>query len=747
MRVLQVAHYYPPHVGGLERVVSEVAHGLRARGHEVEVLTSALGAAPGVRDESGVRVRRMRALNPFERFGVPFPLFLPSFLLAAWRAVGRAGVVQVHDMLYLSSWVVALCCRLRGTPYVVTVHVGMVDHPSRLVRLVQHVVHRTVGRMVLGGAARVLPISALIEEQLLAVVPAARTTVLPNGVDPDLFRPAAPGEKAALRARHGLPLDEILVLYVGRPVPKKGYDVVAAAEGDGYRLVFVGVDGEAHGPGAIHLGERPVEAVAELYRACDLFVCASVGEAPLTVLEAMSSALPVLVNDDPALRALELGDGARYVAMTGPTLRTALASIVAAEDLGDLGAAARAEVTRFHSRATQVGRLEEVLTDAVGGGEVLRVALLTPRYAPWIGGVEKYVEQLARAFHEAPGVEVVVVTTRQGWRRRVEEVDGVEVVRLPALFQLGATPLDPRWLWMVPRLLRRRRIDVVNAHAPGPGFAETACFRSGGAPVVMTYHSGSMVKGVPAPRWVDLLLRAWERWVLPRALDRAAGLVACSTVSLAHTTGRAVVIPPSVDVSAFTSGPWPREQAVTYVGRVESSSRWKGLEVLVDALPLLAARVPGVRLDMVGEGDDVPVLQARATRLGVGDRIRWHGPLPHAEVATRLQQAGVAVLPSLTDAESFGTVIVEAMACGTPVVGSAVGGIPGNIEPGVNGFLVPPGDPAALAEALTTILVDPDLSRAMGEAGRRIALERFDLAARNAATLQLLADVVKRGSR
>ncbi|TCJ30885.1 glycosyltransferase family 4 protein [Nocardioides jejuensis] len=743
--VLQVSHYYPPHIGGLERVVFEVAHGLQERGHDVEVLTSALGASPGTIDEGGVRVHRMRALNPFERFAVPFPLFLPSFLVAAWKAIGRADVVQIHDMLYISSWVAALFCRIRRTPYVVTCHVGIVDHPSRLVLAVQRIVHRTLGQLVLSGAAQLHPITEIIEQQLRTAAPSTRTVLLPNGVDQEFFRPAVPGERAEIRARYGLPADEPLVLFVGRPVPKKGHHIVAAAGGDGFRLVFVGVDGPNEPGGPIHLGSRSVDEVAEIYRAADVFICASVGEAPLTVQEAMSSGITAIINDDPFLRALDLTAGARYIAMSPEALRAAITDVLA-QDTAALGAAARAEIAGHHSRAAQVERLEALLAEAVAGPEVLRVALLTPRYVPHTGGVEKYVEQLAVAFRDAPDVEVLVVTTHRGWRRRTETVDGVEVIRLPAPLQLGETLLNPWWALALPRLFRRRQVDVVNAHSPGPGLAETASFRSGDVPVVMTYHSGSMVKGDDAPPWMNVLLRSWERWVLPRAFRRSAALIACSTTSLAHDTGRATVIPPSVDTSAFLPGSWPRPLTITYVGRIEAASRWKGLQVLVDALPLVAQRVAGVRLEMVGDGDDVAVLGEQATRLGVADLIDWRGALPHDAVARHLASTTVAVLPSLTDAEAFGTVIVEAMACGTPVVGSTVGGIPGNISDGVNGFLVSPGDPQALADALVRILEDPDLARRLGEQAREVAVSRFDLAARNEATQTVLRAAAGRGA-
>jgi glycosyltransferase involved in cell wall biosynthesis len=324
------AHFYPPHVGGLEVVAQRVASGLAARGHRVEVLTSASPGRVGRTVEDGVVVRRMRVANWFERRGIPFPIFGPSLLRHAWAAVRRADVVHVHDMLYVSSWVAALLCRLTRTPYVVTQHVGMVEHPSRVVRLVQWLVLRTVGALVLTGAARVLPISPVIEQWTLSKLPRTRTQVLRNGVERTRFRPPRPGEKEELRRLLGLPQDEVLVLYVGRFVPNKGYDVVSQATGDSYRLVFVGGDRPDDVPeseGRIFLGALDPDVTADAYRACDVFVCASVGEGPMTPMEALLCGDAVVVNADPAMRALGLGDGVVELAVSPEALREVLTGL------------------------------------------------------------------------------------------------------------------------------------------------------------------------------------------------------------------------------------------------------------------------------------------------------------------------------------------------------------------------------------------------------------------------------------
>ncbi len=364
-----VAHYYPPHVGGLEVVAQEVATGLAARGHEVALLTSAPPVAAGLREDRGVRVRRLRVANWFERRGVPFPVFGPSLLWRTWQLVRRSDVVHVHDMLYLTSWAAAVLCRLLRTPYVVTQHVGMVEHPSRLVRLVQVLVLRTVGSLVLRGATCVLPISPVIESWTRARLPGVRTQVLRNGIRRDLFRPPVPAEREEVRRRFGLPEDEVLVLYVGRFVPKKGFDVVAGAAGGEYRLVFVGGDRPAGVPDSPHrvfLGALPPEDVAAVYRACDVFVCASVGEGPMTPMEALLSGCAVLVNADPAMRALGLGDGVREVAMRPEALRACLAELAGNPDAVAALAGRGGEVARTLPTWEQhLDTLESVLSAAV----------------------------------------------------------------------------------------------------------------------------------------------------------------------------------------------------------------------------------------------------------------------------------------------------------------------------------------------------------------------------------------------
>ncbi|MFJ8634584.1 glycosyltransferase family 4 protein [Streptomyces sp. NPDC093568] len=357
------------------------------------------------------------------------------------------------------------------------------------------------------------------------------------------------------------------------------------------------------------------------------------------------------------------------------------------------------------------------------------VAVVAPYYPPKIGGVEQYAARVAAAVAASDDLRPVVITTRLdgGLRTTVTTEDGIPVVRLGVWLKLSNTPLSPLWPLQLRRWLRRTRAEVVNVHAPVPGLGDLAVAVAGRRPTVLTYHAGSMHKGEADSGTADRLIGLYERAVLPRVFARARRLVAVSPVSLADGHPHTVRISPGVDTDRFTPGEPAsrRPRTIVYVGRMDRSSAWKGVDVLVRAFARLAREVPDARLRLVGDGDALPGLRALAAELGVADRLQTPGGLSGEALTDAVRTAAVLALPSLGEAESFGMALVEAMACATPVVGSDVGGIPHVVDEGETGLLVPPGDPDALAAACAKLLADGDLADRMGAAGRRTAEERY----------------------
>lgn len=159
------------------------------------------------------------------------------------------------------------------------------------------------------------------------------------------------------------------------------------------------------------------------------------------------------------------------------------------------------------------------------------------------------------------------------------------------------------------------------------------------------------------------------------------------------------------------------------VGRLDSGERYKGHDQLLEALPGVLRRCPGVRLVVAGGGDDRPRLEATACRLGLAGRVLFTGFVSEATLRQLYRHAAVFAMPSR--GEGFGLVYLEAMREGIPCVaarGSAAGEI---VVDGTTGRLVDPDDREELAAALAGLLADPEAARRLGEAGRRRLAERF----------------------
>lgn len=188
-----------------------------------------------------------------------------------------------------------------------------------------------------------------------------------------------------------------------------------------------------------------------------------------------------------------------------------------------------------------------------------------------------------------------------------------------------------------------------------------------------------------------------------------------------------------------------RPPTVLYVGRLRTR---KAVAVLLEAFlevrrHRLAAAQPAARLVVVGDGEQLPALEARKRELGFGDEVTFTGALPRQRLLEVYQAADVYCLPSLY--EGFPVAILEAMAAALPVVATRVSGIPEAVTPGETGELVEPEDVAGLAAALSAVLADPVRARAMGERGRAILAERFSIDAVAREYLELWQELLPPG--
>jgi glycosyltransferase involved in cell wall biosynthesis len=377
------------------------------------------------------------------------------------------------------------------------------------------------------------------------------------------------------------------------------------------------------------------------------------------------------------------------------------------------------------------------------------VLAITPWDEPEGGGLERYAHTLLRRLAARGHEARVLCFTRQ--TPGVVDRDGVEVERLAPRWRVSNTPIHPGFRRAVASSLERWRPDVLVAHTTVPFPAEMASLAAerAGVPVVVTYHAGRLEGGSPLLDAVAAMDRATlER----RMLSHAKALVAVSPYVRDHALqahrAKVHVVPPGVDHTMFRPGPTPPAgpaQDVLFAGPLAKAYRWKGLDTLWAAFTRLHRDLPQARLVLVGDGDRRAALEQRAREEALP--VVFRGRVPLERLVEAYRACAVAVLPSTSPAESFGMVLAEANACGKPVVGSRIGGIPDFVRHGENGLLAPPGDAEGLAAALRTLLQDPDRARAMGEAGRVRVLREHDWDALAQRTEAILLDAAGQAPR
>ena len=280
------------------------------------------------------------------------------------------------------------------------------------------------------------------------------------------------------------------------------------------------------------------------------------------------------------------------------------------------------------------------------------------------------------------------------------------------------------------KILKNKKIDIIHAHWSFPqGLIGLLCKYLHNIPYIVTIH-GSDIYGLNYP-----ILSNINRLVL-----RHAAACTVNSEETARVTNRLSglkniqIVPMGVDTELFNNkkrklspnSNCTRRKSILFAGRLID---WKGVDFLLMAIPIILNKFPKTTLRIVGNGPERLRLEQKASDLGIENNVLFLGQIPHNELVDYYSMADVFVLPSnkkeAGETEGLGVVLLEAMACNIPVVGSNVGGIPSIVKHEKTGLLAKPGDPEDLSKKICILLENEDLRDHVIENARQMVLEKF----------------------
>ena len=350
----------------------------------------------------------------------------------------------------------------------------------------------------------------------------------------------------------------------------------------------------------------------------------------------------------------------------------------------------------------------------------MKIALVSPYDWSLPGGVNRHVTHLAEQFLRAGHTVRIVAPSSRRWSHRCDylTIIGEHVIGLPASGSVAHVCLSFNLGPRVRSLLAREGFDIVHLHEPFMPLLPFQFIRYSQATNVATFH---------ATREGGSRLYAYARFIIKPWWDHIHGRIAVSRASLRmighYFADRYQIIPNGIDYPFFAAEvpPIPKfidsKRNILFVGRQEKR---KGLPYLLEAYSLLRKEMPDVRLIVVGpDGGMRAACERYIQRTGIQDVV-FTGYVPYEELPRYYKTADVYCAPN-TGQESFGVVLLEAMAAGTPIVASRIEGFADVLTDGLGGVMVPARDAQALSGALRRLLSDAGMREEMGRAGSQRA--------------------------
>ena len=350
----------------------------------------------------------------------------------------------------------------------------------------------------------------------------------------------------------------------------------------------------------------------------------------------------------------------------------------------------------------------------------MRIGMVCPYSFDVPGGVQSHVLQLAKVMHDRGHVVSVLAPTSSRAQSSLPDyvVSGGKAVPIPYNGSVARLRFGPATHRMVKKWLAQGEFDVLHLHEPNAPSLSMLALNIAEGPIVATFHTSTTK---------SLTLSVFEPFLRPMH-EKIVGRIAVSDLArrwqMESLGSDAVEIPNGLDVDSFASAPamdgYPRAgKSVLFLGRYDEPR--KGMAVLLRALPRLVERFGDIEILIVGRGEEE---ELRRSAGKLAKHLRFLGQVDDAAKASALRSADVYCAPN-TGGESFGIVLVEAMAAGTAVVASDLDAFRRVLVDGTAGRLVPVDDPAGLAAGLIEVLEDDDVRARYVETAAEV-VRRYD---------------------
>lgn len=328
--------------------------------------------------------------------------------------------------------------------------------------------------------------------------------------------------------------------------------------------------------------------------------------------------------------------------------------------------------------------------------------------------MEKIVQQISEGLNNKDDLKIEVLCCNNKNKTEKETINGVKITKSSNLKNLWGMPISFSFFKLFKKIIKE--VDIVDLHVPFPlGDIAIFLFRPK-AKLIVHYHS-DIVR--------QKLLAFFLKPILNNTLRLASKIIISNPRLLENSpylqkfTKKCVVVPFGVDINKFQKFDKSKVNSIKqkygdfalFVGR---TSYYKGLDYLIDAMKNISQK-----LVIVGEGKNKKILKKKVESLKLDNRVYFLAPLPESDLINFYNACSVFVLPSIFKSEAFGIVLIEAMACGKPIISTELGtGTSFVNQNDITGFVVPPKDAKSLTEAINKLLKDKKMAEIFGHSAR-----------------------------